>query len=62
VGAIIDPIGYVLTADVALSNAVRLLQAAENETNLMLMERLEKLADSWTNIAGLLIAREQIAE
>ncbi len=61
-GAIIDPIGYVLTADVALSNAVRLLQAAENETNLMLMERLEKLADSWTNIAGLLIAREQIAE
>ena len=30
-----------MTSDEAIGNTVRLLQAAERETNLMLMERLE---------------------
>jgi hypothetical protein len=47
-----------LTVDVALANAARLLRAAEMETNLPLMERLERLADSWVNVAGLLSNRE----
>lgn len=47
-----------MTAEEALNNAVRLLQAAETETNLALMERLEKLADSWIAVAGLLAQRE----
>lgn len=46
------------TVDMALMNASRLLHAAEVETNHATMERLEKLADSWVNIAGLLVARE----
>jgi len=36
-----------------------LLLAAEMETNLPLMERLEKLADTWVSIAALLIQRER---
>lgn len=48
-----------LTCDGALANASRLLQAAEIETNLPLMERLEKLADSWVTIAALLQQRER---
>lgn len=47
-----------LTVDVALANTARLLRAAEMETNLPLMERLERLADSWVNVAGLLSNRE----
>lgn len=50
-----------LTIDVALANAARLLYAAELETNLALMERLEKLADSWVSIAGCLAQRERDA-
>ncbi|WP_432034589.1 hypothetical protein [Streptomyces antibioticus] len=42
----------------ALGNAVRLLRAAESETNLALMERLEGLADSWLGVAALLRERE----
>lgn len=54
--------GFVpVTFEVALTNAERLLHAAEGETNLALMERLEKLADSWVAIAGLLIQRERDA-
>lgn len=49
------------TVDVALANASRLLRNAEMETNLALMERLEKLADSWVSIAGLLVQREREA-
>lgn len=45
------------TIETALTNAARLLHAAELETNLATMERLEKLADSWTAIASLLIRR-----
>lgn len=37
-----------------VENAARLLQAAESETNLALMERLEGLADSWLNAASIL--------
>lgn len=40
-----------VTRESAIANAARLLRAAEMETNLMLMERLEKLADSWIVIA-----------
>lgn len=43
-----------ITVDVALQTAARLLRAAEIETNLALMERLEKLADSWIAIARML--------
>ena len=53
------PIAEVHTIDSALSNAGRLLHAAEVETNLATMERLEKLADSWVSIAGLLCQRER---
>lgn len=54
-----QPITTVPTVDAALANAARLLQAAELETNHMTMERLEKLADSWVNIAGLLVHRDE---
>lgn len=43
-----------VSAEGALANATRLLQGAELETDLRKMERLEKLADSWINIASLL--------
>jgi len=46
-----------LTADAALANAARLLTNAELETNLPLMERLERLADSWIAIARTLAER-----
>ena len=48
----------VVDADVALANAVRLLYNAEVVTDLKLMERLEKLADSWIAIAHALMQRE----
>jgi hypothetical protein len=53
-------VGGTVTVDEALANATRLLQAAEAETNLLLMERLEKLADSWVQIAALLNERERV--
>lgn len=46
-----------MTADEAVANAVRLLQAAEAETDLALLERLGLLADSWIAIAALLADR-----
>lgn len=48
----------VITAEVALANAARLLYNAELITDLKLMERLEKLADSWIVIAQALMQRE----
>ena len=48
-----------ITVDVALGNAARLLHNAEGETDRHLMERLEKLADSWISIANTLLARER---
>lgn len=50
-----------LTVDTALANAARLLHNAEVETNLALMERVEKLADSWIAIAGWLLQRDRDA-
>jgi hypothetical protein len=47
-----------MTSSEAMENAARLLRAAETETNLPLMERLEKLADSWLSMAGMLMAQE----
>lgn len=41
------------TCDEALGNAARLLRAAENETDRGLMERYEKLADSWLGYANI---------
>ncbi|MEU9865496.1 hypothetical protein AB0D99_31970 [Streptomyces sp. NPDC047971] len=48
-----------MTVDEALQSATRLLQAAETETNLVLMERLDQLACSWLAIANLLMERER---
>lgn len=48
-----------MTFDEAIGNAVRVLQAAETETNLPLMERLDQLACSWLSIANLLAERER---
>lgn len=49
-----------MTFEQAIDNAARLLQAAELETNLAMMERLERLADSWVSIANSILAREQM--
>jgi hypothetical protein len=43
------------SVNTALLNAARLLQNAEMETDLLKMERIEKLADSWIQIAGMLM-------
>lgn len=48
-----------VTVDTALANAARLLRNAEGETDRHLMERIEKLADSWVSIAGILVQRER---
>lgn len=48
-----------ITVDSALANAARLLHNAEGETDRHLMERLEKLADSWISVANTLLARER---
>ncbi|MFF4847991.1 hypothetical protein [Streptomyces sp. NPDC001194] len=50
-----------LTVDEAIGNAARLLQQAELETNLALMERLDQLACSWLSTANLLMERERQA-
>ena len=47
-----------LTATQAVANATRLLQAAEGETNLTLMDALIRAAEVWTQVAGLLQERE----
>lgn len=49
-----------VTADEAIENAARLLRAAEIETNLALVERLDSLADTWVAIAQLLTERERV--
>lgn len=54
-----QPVAAEITVEGAIECAARLLRAAEMETNHTLMERYEKLADSWVSLAGLLIAREQ---
>jgi hypothetical protein len=53
------PVPAELTSRAALANAARLLDNAELETNLPLMERLEKLADSWISIASMLNSFER---
>lgn len=50
--------GGVLTVDDAICNGIRLLEAAELETNLSTMERLNALADSWLYLAVTLAERE----
>jgi hypothetical protein len=50
----------VTTTDEAVANAVRLLLFAEDETDRTLMERYEKLADSWISLAHLLSSREHV--
>ncbi len=47
-----------ISVDEAIENACRLLRAAEVETDRQMMERLERLADSWVSLAGLLNQRE----
>ncbi len=46
------------SCDAALCHAARLLYAAESETDRGLMERLEKLADSWLGVAAIQRERE----
>lgn len=48
-----------MTVDEAIAKGVRLLEAAEDETNLALMERLNLLGDSWLYLAVLLAERER---
>lgn len=47
------------TMEMALCNAARLLHDAELETDLKKMERVEKLADSWISVAGVLVAADR---
>ncbi|MFM9675783.1 hypothetical protein [Streptomyces brasiliscabiei] len=48
------------TPGAAIENAARLLRAAELETNLALMERLDELATTWLSLAHLLMEREAV--
>lgn len=49
------------TAQQALANSARLLEAAEMElTNPGLMERYEELASTWLRMAELLTERERV--
>lgn len=48
-----------LSFDEALGHASRLLINAETITDHSLMERLEHLADTWVNIAGLILERDK---
>ena len=49
-----------ISAEQAIENASRLLEAAELElTNLPLMERMEELAGSWLAVAHLVMERER---
>lgn len=43
------------TAEQALDNAARLLEAAELETNLAVMERYDELACTWLTYAGIVV-------
>lgn len=47
------------TCDEAIVNAARLLRNAEAETDRHLMERYEKLADSWLTLAAIQRERER---
>ncbi|MDT0409941.1 MULTISPECIES: hypothetical protein [Streptomyces] len=49
-----------ITPDVAIETAARLLRAAELETNLAMMERLDDLATSWLSMAALLLEKEAV--
>lgn len=51
----------VTTSAQAMAHAVRLLHAAEGETDRGLMERYEKLADSWIALAAIQTQREQLS-
>ena len=53
--------GLTTTCDEAIGHAARILAEAELERcNLPLMERLERIADSWINIANLLREKERV--
>lgn len=43
------------TFDQCVENASRILQFAEMEADLVKMERLESLADSWTSLAHVVL-------
>jgi hypothetical protein len=47
-----------VTVTTALKNAARLLRNAELESDLVRMERVERLADSWVDIARLLMGQD----
>jgi hypothetical protein len=49
-----------MTCDQAIENAARLLNMAEAESNPQLMERYEKIADSWISLAHLVSDRERV--
>lgn len=48
-----------MTRDEALANAIRLLQAAEQETDRSLLPELRCMADSWIAVADIL-SRENV--
>lgn len=47
-----------MTVEEAMTNATRLLNAAELELDLVKMQRYNELADSWLATAHLLMERE----
>jgi Rieske Fe-S protein len=47
------------TFDEAITHAARLLANAELEADVHRMERVEKLADSWIGMAGLIHQRDR---
>lgn len=47
------------TAEQALAEAIRILRMAEMETDRQLMERYERMADSWIMIANILFAHRE---
>lgn len=49
-----------MTSDKALENAIRLLEAAEAETDRGLMERWVGMADSWLAVAQVLAEKERV--
>lgn len=49
-----------ITVEEAVENAARMLRMAETDGNPQVMERYEKIADSWISMAHLLNERERV--
>jgi len=53
-----QPVERPVTSEQALGHAVRLLLAAEDETDRGLMKHYERLAETWTTVAAVQAQRE----